>query len=305
MRAAQINEYGGVEQVVVQETPMPVAKEGQVIVKIMSTSINPFDVMMRSGAVAARIPLTLPYTQGGDMSGVIEATGETVYGTAHVANGGSGAMAEYAAVNTANLAPKPESLSFDQAASLPLVATSAIQAIEQHINLKSGQKILIQGGAGGIGTIAIQIAKSRGAYVAATASADDTDMLKELGADQVIDYKNEDFAQLIRDYDAVFDTVGGEVTARSIAVIKKGGILVSMVRGLDESLAHTAGINAIYNSTKVTTDSLNRIAELVAARAIRPVVDRTFMLDQAKAAYTYFEKESPRGKVIVTVASQG
>lgn len=204
MRAAQIKQYGGADQVAIAETDRPTPGEGQVVVEVAAASLNPFDTMVREGYVQENIPLDLPVTLGGDIAGTIDevgtgvdnfTAGETVYGQAAVVAGNSGALAEFAATASGQIAPAPAGITIQEAASLPLVGVSAYQALVDEIGLEKGQKILITGGAGGIGRIAIQIAKHLGAHVAATAAADDLEAVRAAGADEVYDYTSTDFTQ--------------------------------------------------------------------------------------------------------------
>ncbi len=309
MKAAQINQYGGPEVIAVTDTDMPVSKDAQVLVKVQAAAINPFDWKIRAGYMKDAIPLSLPVTLGADFSGVVSEVaegvtdfkaGDEVYGSAIILNGGSGALAEHAAVNTKSIARKPATVSFEQAAALVLVGVSAVQALDQ-LNLAPGKKVLIHGGAGGIGSAAIQYAKSLGAYVAATARGEDKDFVIQLGADEVIDYENQKFEDAVNDYDAVFDTVGGETYARSFKVLAKGGIIISMLEQPSEQLMSEYGVTALPMSTDVNTGSLNRLAELVAEGTIKPQVDKVFPLEQTADAFTYLETGHPKGKVVVKI----
>jgi NADPH:quinone reductase-like Zn-dependent oxidoreductase len=197
------------------------------------------------------------------------------------------------------MAVKTKDLGWNEAASLPLAGCSALQAIEEHINLMPGQKILIHGGAGGIGTLAIQLAKMRQAYVATTAKVSDTTLLTGLGADMVIDYESDDFAAKISEYDAVFDTVGGEVTNKSLAVIKNGGILVTMIGQIDEATAAQRGIKAVRQMTGVTTERLAKLGDYFTQGKLKPIVDKVFPLAETREAYEYFVDGHPKGKVVV------
>ncbi|HEX8965010.1 MAG TPA: NADP-dependent oxidoreductase [Patescibacteria group bacterium] len=310
MKAIQIKEYGGPETVIVTDQVVPVPKENQVAIEIHAASINPFDVKIRSGMYKESIPLSLPYVPGGDFSGVITQLGEGVlglnvgdeiFGSAIVLSGGTGSFAQFAVANTKTISLKPKKINFLESASLPLVGSSAIQALEEHINLKKGQKILIHGGSGGIGSIAIQLAKYIGAYVATTASSTNTAFVASLGADKIIDYKNEKFEEILSDYDAVYDTVGGATTDNSFKVLKKGGVLVSMIGKPKEELAEKYGVTVIGQNTHITTEHLARLSQLVDALVIKPIVDKVFLLEQAKEAFVYLEKGSPRGKVVLQI----
>jgi NADPH:quinone reductase-like Zn-dependent oxidoreductase len=310
MRAARINGYGGQDVMkTVDDAPKPVAGPGQVLVEVQAAGVNPFDVKLGSGMYKNGIPLEFPAVLGGDVAGTVAEVGEdaagfevgqAVYGMANAA-GGQGSFAEFTTVKAEQLAAKPASVEFVEAAALPLAAVSAYQALADHMNLKTGQKILIHGGAGGIGSLAIQIAKDIGAYVATTASADDTDFVKSLGADEVIDYQTQDFSTLLKDYDAVFDTVGGETNTKSYTILKKGGALVSMVQPADEALAKQYDVKYTQQSSKATAERLAKIAELVDSGKLKAEVDKVFPLDQAAEALEYLKTGHPRGKVVIQV----
>jgi len=311
MKAAQYNKYGGPEAIEINgKAPNPSASLGQVLVEVHAASLNPFDYKLRLGYMKEMIPLKFPVTIGGDFSGVVTQLGEgvsefkigdEVYGQALVLNGGSGAFAEFAASNVANAAHKPKSVDHIKAASLPLVGASAIQALEVHIKLKSGDRILIHGGSGGIGSIVIQLAKSIGAYVATTVGTDSIEFVKNLGADEVIDYKNQKFEELLKDFDAVFDTVGGETVNKSFKVLKKGGVIVSMLGAPNPELAKEYNVTAIGQNTRINDKTLSRLTELVEKGVIKAQVDKVFPFEQTKEAFEYFEKGHPRGKVVVKI----
>jgi len=314
MKAVQINAYGGPEVLEVKDIPTPIPKKGQILVEVHAAGLNPFDRTMRSGIYKAMIPLQFPSTPGGDFAGVVTElvppagggvsdfkVGDEVYGTAIILNGGSGAYAQFAAANSANCALKPKTASFEGAAGLPLVGVSAIQALEENIQLERGEKILIHGGAGGIGHVAIQLAKSIGAYVATTVSTDDKEFVKGLGADEMIDYKSQKFETMLKDFDAVFDTAGGETTNKSFQILKKGGVLVSMLGQPSEELAKKHGITALGQNTQNNAQHLKRLTELVDSGKIKIHVDKVFPLDQVKDAFTHLETGHPRGKVVLKI----
>ncbi len=311
MKAAQINSYGGPEVLEVNlNTPKPTPKDNQVLLEVHAASINPFDVAVRRGYLQKMKALEFPVILGGDFAGVVTQVaenvsdfkvGDEVYGSSNLFNGGSGSFAKYTVANTINTAFKPKSVNFNQAAALPLVGSSAVQALEEHMKLQKEQKILIHGGAGGIGHIAIQLAKALGAYVVTTVSTDDKALAKSLGADEVIDYKNQAFEEILKDFDAVFDTVGGETTNKSFKVLKKGGVIVSMLGQPDRQLAQKFGVIAIGQATKNNTQHLSRLAELVDSGKIKVTVDKTFPLDQVKEAFSYFETKRPKGKVVLKI----
>src|SRR5215208_301728 len=259
MKSAQISKYGSSEVIEInQNTSEPTVSSGKVLVIIKAAGVNPVDWKIREGGMQQIISLRFPSILGIDFSGVIKQIGEDlypsdfkqgdeVYGQAGVISGGSGAFAEMALVNTESIANKPKSLSHAEAAALPLVGVSAWKALMENIELSKDQKILIHGGAGGIGSIAIQLAKYLGADVATTVSINDKQFVQELGADQVIDYKTQTFEDLLHDYDAVFDTVGDETYRRSFKVLNKGGgIIVSVLEQPNTELMNQYGIKAIF-----------------------------------------------------------
>lgn len=307
MKAVQINQYGGTEVLEVNEVSEPQSQKEQVLVEVYAASINPVDYKLRSGALQQWMPLQFPATLGGDFAGVVTELGEgvtefkvgdEVFGSAIVLNGGSGAFAQKLVANTKNTAIKPQSVDFVGAAALPLVGSSAVQAIEEHIKLSSGQKILIHGGAGGIGHVANQLAKAIGAYVATTVASEDINYVKEIGVDEVIDYKQKDFSEILKDFDAVYDTVGGEVTDKSFKVLKKGGVLVSMLGQPNEDKCKEFDVVGIGQNTHTSSEHLKRLVSLVDEGKIKVNVDKQFSLDQAKEAFTYQEQSTPKGKVV-------
>jgi NADPH:quinone reductase-like Zn-dependent oxidoreductase len=309
MKAAQYNRYGGPEVIEINNNASnPTSGKGQVLVEVHAASLNPFDFKLRLGYMKDMIPLKFPFTIGGDFSGVVTQLGENVsefkigdevYGQALVLNGGSGAIAEFATSNVGNCAVAPKSIDFLESASLPLVGASAIQALEDHIKLKSGDKILIHGGAGGIGHIAVQLAKYLGASVATTVGSENIEFVKSLGADEVIDYKTQKFEDRLHDFDAVFDTVGGETLDRSFKALKKGGVIVSMLGVPSPDLAKQYGVTAIGQNTKITSTRLNRLTDLVDNGAIKAHIDKVFSLEKTREAFEYLQKGHPRGKVVV------
>lgn len=310
MKAAQFKEYGDASVVEVVEIDRPTLAEGQVLVKVEAVSLNPFDSAIRAGYMQQMIPLQLPVTIGGDIAGeVVEvadgvtnvAVGDVVYGQANVVAGNSGAFAEFAATAAGQVAKLPSNLSINEAASLPLVGVSAWQGLVQHIKLQAGQKILITGGAGGIGRVAIQIAKHIGAYVATTASGEGLEVAKALGADEVIDYTSQDFTELLSDYDAVFDTVGGEGLNSTLAILKSGGIAVTMAGAYDEAAASEAGVTAISESTQVTTDALNQLTQLIESGVVSAGIGKVFPLADIRAAFTARDTGAVKGKIVVEV----
>jgi alcohol dehydrogenase len=310
MKAAQYSQYGGPEVIKINDIEKPVPRPGQVLVEVKTAALNPFDSKVRSGIKKDAIQLNLPVTIGADFAGVVtEVTGDAagievgdeVYGSAMILNGGSGAIAEYAAANAASITQKPKNVSFEEAAAIVLVGVSASQALEQ-LELGDGKKVLIHGGAGGIGSTAIQLAKHLGAYVATAVKAKDFDFVKGLGADEVIDYENQNFEDVLNDYDAVFDTVSGETYTRSFKVLKKGGTIISMNERPNEELASKHEVTALHLHSKVNTESLNKVRLLVEEGIIKPQVAKTFTIDQTVEAFKCLETGHPQGKVVIKIS---
>jgi alcohol dehydrogenase len=311
MKSVQIKKYGSSEVIEInQSAPEPIVSVGKVLGVVKAAGVNPIDWKIREGYMQQKIQLQFPSTLGMDLSGVIKQVGEgvsafkqgeDVYGQASVVTGGSGAFAEMALANADSIAHKPTNLSYAEAAALPLVGVSAWQALGENIALSKDQKILIHGGAGGIGSIAIQLAKYLGAYITTTVSTNDKQFVQELGANQVIDYKTQNFEDVLNDYDAVFDTIGGETYRRSFKVLKKDGIIVSMLEQPNSELMNQYGVKAIFQFTQVNRDRLNKLAEWVDQYNIKVNVEKTFPLDKAGNALDYLKDIHPRGKVVLTV----
>jgi alcohol dehydrogenase len=309
MKAVRYSNYGGIDVLeVVANADKPVVGDGQVLVEVEAASINPVDYKVRLGYMKNFVPLKFPATIGGDFAGIVKEirgksefkVGDKVYGQAIVLNGSSGSFAQFASVNSANIAHAPKTVDFVKAAGLPLVGASAIQTVEDAIKLKKGQKLLILGGAGGIGSIAIQLAKSIGAQVATTVSERDIPFVKKLGADIAVDYHN-GFDKTLKDFDAILDLVGGDAAAKSFAVIKKGGILVSLLGQPDAALAEKQGVTAMGQMTSTDTKHLDRLTALVDSGVVSIRIDKVFTIDQAREAFTRAEQGHPQGKVILTM----
>jgi alcohol dehydrogenase len=257
------------------------------------------------------IRLQFPSTLGLDFSGVIKQVGENVssgfsqgdeiYGQAGVPSGGSGAFSEMALASATSIAHKPKTLNYAEAAALPLVGVSAWQALVEFMGLSNGQKILIHGGAGGIGSIAIQLAKNLDAHVATTVSTDDKQFVQKLGADEIIDYKTQTFEDLVHDYDAVFDTVGGETYTRSFKVLRKGGIIVSMLEQQNSELMDKFGVRAVSQFTQVDRERLSKLAEWVDQNKVKVNIEKTYSLDEAGKALDYLRDIHPRGKIVLAI----
>jgi NADPH:quinone reductase-like Zn-dependent oxidoreductase len=311
MKAAQISKYGGSEVLEFNKNaPKPAPSAGRVLVEVYAAGVNPVDWKIRQGYMAKMAPLQFPVTLGGDFSGVIQEVGagvsgfkkgDEVYGRDGLPGSGTGSFAEFISVDAKVTARKPKNVNHVDAAALPLTGVSALQALNEHIGVSKGKKILIHGGAGGIGTMAIQLAKHLGAYVATTAIDKDMAYVKELGADEVIDYKKQSFEDLIHDFDAVYDTVGGETYTRSYKVLKKGGIIVSMLEQPNSELMRRHGVKAIGQFTQANSERLTKLTELVEKGHIKVYVDKTFPLEKTREALDYQQQGKARGKVVIKI----
>ena len=314
MKSIQIRRYGNSDVVEINNTAsVPDVSTGKILLNVKASGVNPVDWKIREGQFQQMIPLQFPSTLGMDFSGIVKQVGEKdmssdfkqgdeVYGQASVFSGGSGAFAELALANKNSIAHKPKTLNHLEAAGLPLVGVSAWQALVETIGLSKDQRILIHGGAGGIGSIAIQLAKHLGAHVTTTVSANDKQFVQQLRADQIIDYKKENFEDVIHDYDAVLDTVGGETYKRSFEVLKKGnGIIVSMLEQPNEELMSQHGIKAVFLFSQVNRQRLTNLAQWIDQNNIKVNIDRTFPLDEARKALDYQKDVHPRGKVVLTI----
>ena len=309
MQAVRIHGYGGVEQLCCESAQRPSPAEGQVLVRVHASAANPFDLAMRAGYLAGWYALAFPLTLGLDVAGVVEelgagvedlAPGAAVYARADP--GSCGANAEYVVVNRSDLAAMPGSLSFAEAAALPHSFLSAWRVLVDAANLAAGQRVLIHAAAGGVGSVAVQLAKARGAYVIGTASASKLGLLLELGADEQIDYTAGPFEEVVRDVDVVMDTVGGETQARSWGTLKPGGILLSLVQPPDEAAAAAHGVRQqMVAAIGPALEPLEAAVQLVEAGRLRPVIDSIHPLEQAAQAHALVAGRHTTGRVVLQI----
>ncbi len=332
MKAFFIRAYGKADQLVAGDLPEPEMHDDDVLVRIHAAGVNPVDNKIRSGEFKLLLPYRMPLILGSDLAGVVERVGakvnrfkvgDQVYARPDTER--IGTFAEFIAVRETTLAKKPANLSMEQAASIPLVALTAWQTLVEKGQLKKGQKVLIHAGSGGVGTIAIQLARHIGATVATTASAANAAMLKDLGADIVIDYKTEDFSTRLSGYDLVLDTQGGDTLKKSLSVLKPGGKLIGIAGPPDPAFAQELGANgfmrlvmwllsyrirsaaarigASYGFHFMTANGaqLGEITRLIEAGIIRPVIDRVFPFEQTREALEYVDRGRVKGKVVIKV----
>ena len=307
MKAILMDRHGGLDVLRYGDLPDPVAAAGQVVIDIHAASVNGADTKVREGGAYSTVS-NFPYVLGRDFSGVVGslgagvtdfAVGDAVFGV--LAAGRDGSYAEKVAEKAAILCRKPSNLSHVEAAALALVGLTALVSIEDTLKLKRGETILIQGGAGGVAGFAIQLAKHIGARVITTTSAANRDYVTSLGADQVIDYNQADFSQVVKDVDAVFETVGGDIATRSFAVLKPGGRAAFIASGATAPMAPRADVLSLRPAVGRDRSHLERILELHAANAIRLPQIRVFPLREAAEAQRISQGRHFRGKLVLQV----
>lgn len=332
MKAFIVDRYGAADRLRAGEVPDPELREDDVLVQIHAAGVNPLDAKIRSGEFKLILPYRLPLILGNDVAGVVVRVGsrvrdfkpgDEVY--ARPPKDRIGAFAELIAMNERAVAMKPKALTMEEAASIPLVGLTAWQALIERANLKKGQKVLIHAGSGGVGTIAIQLAKHVGAVVATTTSTANFDLVKRLGADIAIDYRQDDFATVLHDYDVVLNSLGAETLRKSLRVLKPGGSLISLSGPPDPAFAEDIGspwivkqvmrvlsyrirkeagrrrVNYSFLFMKASGEQLREIAALIDSGIVRPVVDRVFPFESTKEALAYVETGRAKGKVVVTM----
>lgn len=308
MKAVRIHEYGGPDVLELEEAPMPKPASDEVLVKVYATSVNPVDWKIREGMRREKFPADLPLIPGWDVSGVIKEVGENVhqfkeddevYGRPDPTK--DGAYAEYIAVKANQLGRKPKSIDHINAAAVPLAGLTAWQGLFDRGRLEKGQKVLIHGASGGVGTFAVQFAKWKGAYVIGTTSAANVSFVKQLGADEVIDYHNENFEDRLNNIDLVFDTIGGETQKRSIQVLKNGGRLITTLKPEFLVEAKEKHIYLEGYTAQSYPQQLERIADLIDNGIIQPVVSMVLSLEDARKAQQISEDGHVRGKIVIKV----
>jgi NADPH:quinone reductase-like Zn-dependent oxidoreductase len=307
MKAVRMHAYGGPEVLVYEDAPRPKAGAGEALIRVHAAGVNPLDWKVRGGYMKGRN--RLPLIPGWDVSGVVEEVGagvddvkkgDAVYGLLDFARDGT--YAEYVAAKSAILAPKPTSLDHVNAAAVPLDALVAWQSMFDVADLAEGQTVLIHGAAGGVGHYTVQLAKWKGAKVIGTASAKNEDFLRELGADETIDYHKTRFEDVVRDADVVLDTVGGDTQQRSWQVLKKGGILISTVGISAPENEAKYGVRSVSFQVRPDSDELRHIAALIDAGKMRPVVSAVLPLKDAARAHEQSQTGHVRGKLVLKVS---
>lgn len=308
MKAVRIHNYGGPEVLQYEEAPLPQPQAGEIRLLVHAAGVNPFDWKVRSGYLKDYIPHTFPLILGWDVSGVVDEAGpgasrfkkgDEVFCLADTTR--DGAYAEYIVVPEAAVALKAKSQHHANAAAMPVGALTAWQALFDKGGLQGGQRILIHGGAGGVGHLAVQLAKWKGAHVITTASAKNHDWLRDLGTDEVIDYTRQRFEDSAGKVDVVLDTMGGETQERSWQVLKKGGILVSLIQPPSEDTAKAKGVRGVIVGVSPDGTRLAEIAGLVDAGKLKPAIDRIIPLTEVRRAHKLSQSGHIRGKIVLRV----
>lgn len=308
MKAVRIHSYGDAGVLAYEDAPVPSIGPHDILVRVVAASVNPVDWKIREGYLKEMIPYSFPLTLGWDVSGVVEAVGaaasrfkvgDAVFSRPDIKRNGT--YAEFVAIHEDEVAHKPKTISHAEAATLPLAGITAWEVLVTAAKLTGGQRVLIHAGSGGVGSLAIQLAKSRGAYVIATTSDRNVALVKSLGADEVVDYRAQPFEQAVKGVDVVFDTVGGKVQEASWSVLKPGGILVSIVGRPSEERAKACGARSAFVFIQPNAKILAQLAELVDAGTMRPIVGAEFALKDTAKAHALSQSGRTVGKIVLYV----
>ncbi|MEP7014704.1 MAG: NADP-dependent oxidoreductase [Verrucomicrobiota bacterium] len=311
MKAVVIRAYGGSEALKFEDVLRPEPKDDEILVRVLAASVNPVDVAICKGYLAELIGNKFPLILGMDAAGMVEKTGakitkfkvgDPVFAFFTLAD--EGGYAEFVVAKEDEVAPKPKAVTYAQAAAVPAAGSTAWQAMVDTAKLSAGQTVLIHGGSGGVGHFAIQIAKARGAKVIATASTANQEFLKQMGADQVVDYTKAKFEDVAKDVDVVLDAVGGETLKRSYGVVKKGGIIVTIVDEPDAAELTARGIRGVTLRASPKASVLEELGRLIDAKKITPVVSQTFPLSEVAKAHEQIATRHTRGKIVFQVAEE-
>jgi NADPH:quinone reductase-like Zn-dependent oxidoreductase len=305
MKAIQYTAFGNSSVLKLNEVTKPSVQVGEVLVRIKATTINPFDMKVRSGAMQKMLNVQLPYTPGSDIVGIVEAVGSKVsrihIGDEVFGTGFGGTYAEYISIKETQIAEKPVNVSSNEAVSLAVPLVTSYTLLVETAQLKAGQRVLIHGASGSVGNVMVQMAKALGAYVIATASGEGVENVKKAGVDEVIDYKKNDFSTLIKDVDLVADTVGGETQVKSFNVLKKGGKLISIVMPPSAELAKKFEVTAQFINSTPSFEKLEFGKKLVEEGKIKPHIAKIMKLAQAAEAQELVSAGGINGKVVLEI----
>jgi NADPH:quinone reductase-like Zn-dependent oxidoreductase len=307
MKAVIINEYGDENKLYYTDVERPTPQSDEVLVKVHAAAVNPADWKIRDG-MGENFGFKFPLILGGDIAGTVEEMGsgvenfkrgDAVYGM--TLSNLSGGYAEYAIAKADGIAPKPESLDYESAAAIPIAALTAWQSIFDLAKLSSGQRILITGASGGVGSMAVQLAKSKGAYVIGTASGKNEQFVKDLGADEFVDYTAQPFEEVVKDIDVVFDTVGGDTQERAFQTLKKGGFLVTSAGTPSAEKALEAGVEAAFVFCKSNAQQLAEISSLIEQGKLKTHIETVLPLTEVKQAHKLSQTGRTRGKIVLRI----
>jgi NADPH:quinone reductase-like Zn-dependent oxidoreductase len=310
MKAIRIHNYGGPEVLKYEDAPRPEPQADEVLIRVHAAGVNPIDWKIRAGHLKDIFPVSFPLILGWDLSGVIEEVGsgatrfkkgDEVFSMPNATR--NGAYAEYIVVRELEVALKPKSLHHIRAAAIPVAALTAWHALFDTAELQPGQRVLIHGGAGGVGHCAVQLAKWKGGHVIATASAKNHELLHALGVDEVIDYSTQRFENVARDVDVVLDTIGGETQERSWKVLKRGGILLSLVQPPSEKKAKSVGTRGAMLGNRPDGANLAEIANIIDSGKLTPVINRILPLSKARRAHELSQSGHTHGKIALRVSN--
>jgi len=306
IQSIRVHQYGGPEQLKLEQVQRPTPKEGEVLVRVHAAGVNPVDWKIRRGDFQNFWPRELPYVPGADIAGIVEEVGPGVTafqpGQAVFGQSANGAYTEYAIASIETLAAKPEKISFDEAATIPIGATTAWQGIFDNGKLQPGQTVLIQGAAGGVGLFAVQFAHWKGAHVIGTTSGKHVDAIRQLGADKVINYEDTPIESAIEKVDLVLDTVGGTTLAQSYQLVKRGGHLVTIAGAPDEAKAKELGIHVASFSATVSSQLLQQFAQLIEEGRVRVIIERTYPLSAAVQSHEHSQSGHGLGRIVLHIA---
>jgi NADPH:quinone reductase-like Zn-dependent oxidoreductase len=308
MRVIQIHRYGGPEELQLEERPRPIPQAGEALLEVHAAGVNPLDCKIRQGLLQGVQPVTFPYTLGIEAAGVVEAVGAGVTdfapGQAVYGSVAGGAYAEYVAVPSEALAPKPKTLNFVEAAAVPVGLTTAWRTLFDHGGLQAGQRVVIQGAAGGVGLFAVQLAKWKGAEVIATASPANRELVRSLGAETVVDYTTTPLEDVVQDADLALDGVGMATLPHSLAVLKRGGILISIAGPPPLEQAQARGVRALM-SRGTASVPFRTLSRLIEEGQLRVTVGKTFALSEARQAHEESERGHGQGRIVLRVVEEG
>jgi NADPH:quinone reductase-like Zn-dependent oxidoreductase len=311
MKAVVMHSYGGPEVLKIEDVPRPEPKEDEVLIRVIAASINPVDVAIRKGYLAELIGNKFPLVPGMDAAGIVEKTGSKIHSVkagdpvyAFFTLASEGGYAEFVTANENDIALRPKEITYAQAAAVPAAASTAWQVLVDTAKLSAGQTVLIHGASGGVGHFAIQIAKARAAKVIATASTANQDFLRQMGADEPIDYTKTKFEDVAKDVDVVLDMVGGETLKRSYGVVKKDGIIVSIVDDVDQAELNAHGVRGVAFRSTPNASVLKELARLIDAKKITPVVSQTFPMTEVAKAQEQIATRHTRGKIVLQIAEE-